>query len=298
MNVVQSEPRSLSALCTLLGYTRQAYYHTAKTLQKQSFQEDLLIKEVLHHRKTQRNIGTRKLLPLIDVFMRDHNMLIGREALFNVLRDNGLLIRKRKRIKPKTTDSSGWFHQYPNLIAGMIPDGPNQIWVSDITFISVKNDNAFLSLITDLYSRKIVGYYLCRNLTAYGTIQALRMAMRNNPSHDNLIHHSDRGSQYRCEQYRQILGNIRISMTEKGDPRENAVAERVNGILKTELLEEKYDSFEEARTAVEVAIGIYNTQRPHSSIDMLFPEKAHQMNGLIKQRWKNYYLLNKRRPNM
>ena len=181
------------------------------------------------------------------------------------LSEHNLLVRKKKRRKPITTFSDHWMRKYPNLIEGFYPTAPNQLWVSDITYIIVGNGFAYLSLITDAYSRKIVGFYLSIDLSAEGCICALEMALDNNPVLGRLIHHSDRGSQYCCSDYVKILNDnfIKISMTQNGDPRENAIAERVNGILKDELLDKSYLNYQEALRSVSIAISIYNHQRPH-----------------------------------
>ena len=179
--------------------------------------------------------------------------------------------------------------RYPNLAKGFEPNGSNQLWVSDITYIRVREGFAYLSLITDAYSRKIVGYHLSEDLTARGPVAALRMALKNNQERDGLIHHSDRGLQYYSARYMKLIGkNIRISMSEKSDPLENAIAERVNGILKQELLEKSFTSFTEATRQVDQAVTTYNNLRPHLSIDMLTPAEAHARTGEIKKRWKKY----------
>ncbi len=292
MNVSQRESRSITALCSLLGYTRQAYYQHKKQLEKESLQHDLLVDQVLSIRKKQKRIGGRKLLFLLEPFMQEHHISIGRDAFFNLLSERCLLVRKRKRNKPITTFSDHWMRKYPNLIEGFYPTAPNQLWVSDITYIVVGEGFAYLSLITDAYSRKIVGFYLSVDLSAEGCIRALNMALRNNRDDlGRLIHHSDRGSQYCCSDYVGILNDnfIRISMTQNGDPRENAIAERVNGILKDELLEKSYANYGQAVKGISVAISIYNHQRPHGSIDYLMPIEAHFRSGELKRRWKNYY---------
>lgn len=260
-------------------------------------QEDLLLQEVVSIRKTQKRIGTRKLLIMMNVFIQQHSISIGRDAFFEMLRDQGLLIRKRKRSKPQTTFSNHWLRKYQNLIIGFVPTAPNQLWVSDITYIHLDDGFAYLSLITDAYSHKIVGFYLCEDLSAKGCVQALKMALKNNPSHDNLIHHSDRGLQYCSHDYVELLtfNKIKISMTQNGDPLENAMAERVNGILKEELLEICYATFADAQIAVASAISTYNFQRPHSSVDMLTPVVAHTKTGELKKHWKNYYAIKKRK---
>lgn len=276
----------------MLGYTRQAYYQHKKQLEKESLQHDLLINEVIKIRKTQKRIGGRKLLFLLESFMEEHHISIGRDAFFDLLSERCLLVRKRKRNKPITTFSDHWMRKYPNLIEGFYPTAPNQLWVSDITYIVVGDGFAYLSLITDAYSRKIVGSYLSFDLSAEGCVKALNMALRSNKNDlGRLIHHSDRGSQYCCSDYVGILNDyfIRISMTQNGDPRENAIAERVNGILKDELLEKVYKNYGQAVKEVSIAISIYNHQRPHGSIDYLTPIEAHFRSGELKRRWKNYY---------
>jgi transposase InsO family protein len=291
INIGQSESRSIQTLCSLLGYSRQAFYKFIKHAEKEALQHDLILQEVLSIRKTQKRLGTRKLLFKMDGFMKEHQIEIGRDAMFDLLATHKLLVRKRKRRIPLTTFSDHWMRKYPNLIVDFIPTAPNQLWVSDITYITLKDDFAYLSLITDAYSRKIVGFYLSETLSADGCIKALQLALKNNPQLGRLIHHSDRGSQYCCADYVGILDKhfIKISMTQSGDPLENAIAERVNGILKDELLEKNYPNYEQARQAIAAAISIYNYQRPHSSIDMLTPIEAHLREGELKRRWKNYY---------
>ena len=178
----------------MLGFSRQAYYQQKKQSEKESLQHDLLITEVLEIRKTQKRLGTRKLLYKLGSFIEDHQITIGRDAFFNLLSERNLLVRKRKRRKPITTFSDHWMRKYPNLIEGFYPTAPNQLWVSDITYIVVGDGFAYLSLITDAYSRKIVGFYLSKDLSAEGCIRALKMALNNNPVLGRLIHHSDRGS--------------------------------------------------------------------------------------------------------
>jgi transposase InsO family protein len=279
----------------LLGYSRQAYYQCKRQSEKESLQHDLLINEVLTIRKTQKRLGCRKLLYKLEPFMQEHSVHIGRDAFFNVLSERGLLVRRRKRRKPITTFSDHWMRKHPNLIEGFYPTAPNQLWVSDITYILVGSGFAYLSLITDAYSRKIVGFYLSVDLSAEGCIRALKMALTKNPHLGRLIHHSDRGSQYCCSDYVKILNDyfIRISMTQNGDPKENAIAERVNGVLKDELLEKVYLDYNQAIRGVSAAISTYNHLRPHGSIDYLTPIEAHFRSGELKRRWKNYYVKRK-----
>jgi putative transposase len=290
MNIVHYEKQNLSSLCALLGYSRQAYYKNTKRVEREYFKIELLIQQILVIRYEQPKIGCRKLHYMLAVFMFEHDISIGRDALFDLMRSFNLLVRRRRR-KPLTTFSQHWLKKYPNLIKGLYPERPCQIWVSDITYIKIVNKHAYLSIITDVYSRMIVGYYLSEDLTAQGSHAALRMALRNKLRNSELIHHSDRGVQYCSYDYTKelYLAGIKISMAETGDPLENAIAERVNGILKAELLQKSYPNFELAALDVKKAIIIYNTKRPHSSIDMLTPAVAHISSGRLERRWKNYY---------
>jgi len=275
----------------LLGYSRQSYYQGVKYIQRKAYESDIIIEEVLRYRKHQKRLGTRKLLEEMQSFLVAHQFQIGRDAMFDLLAQRGMLVTKRKRRGCITTLSKHRFKKYPNIIREFIPIAPNQLWVSDITYIHLPNNFAYLSLITDAYSRKIVGFYLSKDLTAKGPQQALKMALKANPNITGLIHHSDRGVQYCCDAYVKLLqdNKIKISMTENGDPLENAIAERVNGILKSELLEEVFQNYEIAQTQVAIACSTYNHLRPHGSIDNLKPAEAHQKTGEIKKRWKNYW---------
>ena len=280
----------MSSLCLLLGYTRQAFYGYQNYQIKESLHAELIIQEVLKHRELHPRIGTRKLMVLLQTFSKQHQIALGRDALFELLREHNLLIRKRKR-RVQTTFSKHWLKKYPNLIKNYVPLEPNLLWASDITYIIVADEFAYLSLITDLYSRKIIGFYLSKTLEAIGCINALKMAMKATVNFENLIHHSDRGVQYCSHEYVKLLmeKGIKISMTENGDPLENAIAERVNGILKDEYLQHKYSSFEEAQKNVARIITIYNSLRPHSSCEMKTPSEAHQTKGELKRKWKSYY---------
>ena len=281
----------------MLGYSRQSYYQGVKFVQQKSYEADIIIEEVLRYRKHQKRIGTRKLLGEMDSFLKAHHFQIGRDSMFDLLAERGLLVTKRKRRGCVTTFSKHRFKKYPNIIRDFIPIAPNQLWVSDITYIHLDEGFAYLSLITDAYSRKIVGFYLSKDLSANGPLQALRMALKGNQNISDLIHHSDRGVQYCCDAYVKLLNDkeIKISMTEKGDPLENAIAERVNGILKQELLEEVFPNFATANRDVAIACSTYNHLRPHGSIDNLKPVDAHYKSGEINKRWKNYYQINKAR---
>jgi putative transposase len=280
----------------LLGYSRQGFYKAQKSHEQQCFEEELLVQQVQKNRVYQPRIGGRRLHHMLQSFLQQHQLSIGRDAFFEILLRNGLLVRRRKRKKPITTNSFHRYKKYKNLIKEFIPVSSNQLWVSDITYIHLKNGFGYLSLITDAYSRKIVGFYLSKTLEANGSIKALKMAFQNNMNIKNLIHHSDRGVQYCCNDYVRILKNkkVKISMTENGDPLENAIAERVNGILKDELLEEVYKDFSSAQEGIAKAISIYNHLRPHSSISYKTPIEVHNNNEPVERKWKNYYA--KRKP--
>jgi putative transposase len=236
-------------------------------------------------------IGTRKLYHMLTETLQEHKIKIGRDKLFDLMEDYAMLVRHRKRRKVSTTDSNHPFRKYPNLVRELQVRRPNQLWVSDITYIRIADGFGYLSLITDAYSRKIVGYCLHPTLQKAGPLAALKMALSTLPAiaADNLIHHSDRGRQYCCEAYVSVLKerNVTISMTEKGDPYENALAERMNKTLKEEfLLGNGFDSFQPGAASVSKAVNTYNTLRPHDSCNHLTPDQAHQQQGPIRMKWK------------
>ena len=252
----------------------------------------LVLTQIALIRKELPKVGTRKLQYLLKDFFVQHGIKMGRDALFSLLMEEGLLVKKRKR-KVSTTNSRHRFRKYPNLVRELELVRSEQVWVSDITYIALQKSFCYLSLITDAYSKKIVGYNLEATLETEGCVKALAMALstRSTPSKHGLIHHSDRGIQYCSTAYVQLLlsAHISISMTEKSDPYENAVAERINGILKDEFnLGNTFQNIHQAHSVVQESITLYNSKRPHSSIGYLTPDKAHIENvGLIKQ-WKTY----------
>lgn len=292
MRTEHKEPASkIEVCCSLLGHSRQAYYGGKKHVEKKALQEELIAQRVIAERKIQKRLGGRKLFIKMHDFLQEQRIKIGRDTFFSVLEKHHLLLRRRNR-KVMTTNSRHCFKKYPNLIREFEPIFPNQLWVADITYIRIGAGFGYLSLITDGYSRKIVGFCLSRDYTAKGCIAALKMGLDNNKNIGQLIHHSDRGTQYCCHEYVALLNHygVKISMTEKKDPLENAIAERLNGILKMELLEEIFPSFEVAKLAIAEAVNIYNNHRPHSSISNYYPEQAHTLYGVeLKRLWKNYY---------
>ena len=271
--------------------TRQSFYKKGWEATQKSMAHAIILKIVNEIRIKMPRIGARKLHYLLQEPLKAHKIEIGRDRLFDLLSDHGLLVRRRKRYA-RTTDSNHRFRKYTNLIKELDVVRPDQLWVSDITYLTLKEGFCYLSLVTDAYSRRIVGYYLSKGLEADGCIRALLMAIaaRKNPDLP-LIHHSDRGIQYCCNDYVRMLNSneMGISMAQKGDPYENAIAERINGILKTEFnLAATFDEFEQASTAVNQSIMVYNEVRPHGSCDYLTPNEAHEKQGLLSHRWKNY----------
>ena len=254
-----------------------------------------MLGEVKRIRSLHRRIGTRKLYEMLQPLMQEHAIKMGRDALFNILSANHLLVRKRKR-RIKTTNSYHWLRKYPNLIRELVPTAINELWVSDITYWKLKSNPVYISFITDVYSHKIVGYQLADTMEAIESVAALQMALSGlrPESHLNLIHHSDRGIQYCSHAYVKLLqdNNIKISMTENGDPLENAVAERINGIIKDEYLETyEIDTIKEAKELLKAVVDLYNNERPHMSIGNLSPNTVHEAMKEIKAKrlWKNYY---------
>ena len=282
---------SKKTLCALFGRTRHALYDHLYRQQHDILTDDIILQYVSQIRSQLPRLGTRKLHHKLLPLLAEHDIEVGRDYLFGLLGDHKLLIRRRKR-KAITTNSRHWMRTYDNLAKDIICTRPEQLWVSDITFIRLGNQWGYLSLITDAYSRQIMGYCLRTDMTAQGCVEALQMALGNRTyPHESLMHHSDRGSQYCSSPYVRLLteNRIAISMTQNGDPYENALAERMNGILKAEfnLYSNQYN-FAQASQFIKASIHTYNHQRPHSSCDFLTPAEAHQQQGLLKKRWKKY----------
>lgn len=240
-------------------------------------------------RKQMPRLGGKKVYRKICSELQQLPVKMGRDKLFDFMRENKMLVKRKKNFT-KTTNSMHRFRKHPNLINGLEISRPEQVWVSDITYIRTLVGFVFLSLITDVYSKKIMGHYLSDNLKTEGTLRALKMAMAHRKYPDKpLIHHSDRGLQYCAPVYTGMLSDnhIDISMTQSYDPYENAVAERVNGILKDEF--EIGDGFvDQKHAAMEIkhAISVYNNERPHLSCDYLTPAIAHTKSEILKKHWK------------
>jgi hypothetical protein len=247
----------LAKLCGWFGVTRQAYYQNGWKGIEISIEEDLLLKEVLSIRKNHKRMGTRKLYEKLFPFMLDHQIKMGRDALFDLLSSNHLLVRKRKR-RIQTTQSFHWLRKYPNLIREFIPTGPNQLWVSDITYWKINGGHVYISFITDAYSHKVVGFHVAQTLEAVESVQALKMALSGlfmePDGHFQLIHHSDRGVQY--------------------------------------LNDNQVKSIEEAREVLTRSVRLYNEDRPHMSIGNQYPSLVHEQKIQTERLWKNYYKRN------
>lgn len=281
----------LSRLCRLLGVTRQAYYQHFWHETEVNTEQELVLKEIRAIRTNHRYIGTRKLYEMIQPFLLEHQIKMGRDALFDLLAANQMLVRKKKR-KVYTTNSFHWLKKYPNLIKEFTPKTINELWVADITYWKVNNEYLYISFLTDAYSHKIVGYHVAETLEALGPLEALKMAiLKVKDPIVNLCHHSDRGIQYCSQEYTSLLkeNNISISMTETGDPLDNAIAERVNGIIKNEYLcSYEVKDIAQARILLDQVINLYNTERPHMSIGNLTPEIIHEKEIKTERIWKNY----------
>jgi transposase InsO family protein len=283
---------SKEVLCRLFGKTRHAYYDHQWRRQDQTLKDDIILQLVHKIRNASLpRLGTRKLLLLLKPELDVHQIQVGRDYLFDLLQEHKLLIRRRKR-KVFTTDSRHWMRKYANLTKDLIITRPEQLWVSDITYIRMSNQWGYLSLITDAYSHQIMGIGFRSDLLALGCLEALQMAYDNRSyGQHSLIHHSDRGCQYCCKEYVDLLNaqHIAISMTERGDPYENALAERMNGIIKEEFnLYSSQENFENTYQRILKSVTAYNEIRPHGSCDNLTPCQAHKKEWELKKRWKNY----------
>lgn len=272
----------------MFGFSRQSYYKKKSSRLDRNTDLKKVRDIVVRIRCSMPRIGTRKLYFLIKEELSVLNINMGRDVLFKFLKAEHLLI-KPKRSYVKTTDSTHWMRKYPNIAKDIVVTAPEQLWVSDITYIKTDKGYEYLSLVTDAYSKKIMGYQLLDNLTTQGPLTALEIALKNRKYTHQLTHHSDRGLQYCSADYIKKLNenNVQISMTEKGDPYENAIAERINGILKYEfLIVDGFKNHQEARDVIEESIEIYNQKRPHMSCQMLTPNNAHKQNEVPLKKWK------------
>ena len=288
----------VTSLCELLGVSTQAYYKHGDTDLRKLAEEAFCVEFIKHVRQKDRGIGGGKLWKMYRKEFGDEHS-VGYNRFYDIIEKYSLKVRKKRR-RAKTTDSDHDLPLYPNLVKELIPLRPNQLWVSDITYMVIylnaetgEYDFCYLALVTDYYTKEIIGWCVGETLEAKFAMKALTMALsrlNGNPAED-LIHHSDRGVQYASYDYTKLLKehHIKISMTECGDPKDNAVAERVNGIIKNELLMGMaFFSIEEVRKALEVAIDFYNNERPHMSLDWKTPAQAALCTGELEKKWKSY----------
>lgn len=278
---------SITSVSRQLGYSKQAYYKSKSNQEKKNWYATIAKQKVLAIRKQLPRLGARKLYYLLQEEFKRENIKIGRDKLITLLRNEGLLIIKKKRYT-KTTNSKHWLHKHPDLIKGVRVNRPEQIWVADITYITITEGFVYLHLITDAYSKQVMGYCVSKDLAAAATIKALQMALQKRKYNEHLIHHSDRGLQYCSAGYVKILeqNNIAISMTQDGNPYDNAIAERVNGILKDEFgLYEIFSGITEVEKQTEQSILLYNSKRPHLSCQMYTPEQMHNQSERKIKTW-------------
>jgi putative transposase len=264
-------------IATALGFTRQ-YFYKLENQTAQEAQKKIAVKKLVdQYRKLLPRLGTRKLYHLFKDQLRELQLKFGRDKLFDLLRELNLLIHPKRRYV-QTTMSKHWLRKWPNLIKGMTIEKPDQVWVSDITYIKTEEGNCYLNMITDAFSRKIVGYAVDRTMETSSMIEALKMAAKNKIHQISTIHHSDRGLQYCSKEYCELTwkNNIQLSMTENSDPYENALAERMNRSIKEEFgLDRKLKSLQQVCELLKESIYLYNTIRPHLSLKMKTPEEVY-----------------------
>ena len=266
-----------------MGYSRQYFYKHSKEQQQRTVQE-LQVKQLVDkERKVLSRLGCRKLHHQIRDSLEAQEIRFGRDKLFTLLRKHGMLIVPKRRYV-QTTMSKHWLRKYPNLVKGLVVKRPDEVWVSDITYLKTDEGNCYLNMVTDVYSRKIMGYAIADNMEATQMKQALRMAVGNRENKHPLIHHSDRGLQYCSAEYVSIADQhqIKMSMTENGDPYENALAERMNRTLKEEFgLGRVLRSKLHAKLLTEEAIELYNNRRPHLSLNMQTPQSVYKQKSQL-----------------
>jgi putative transposase len=272
---------SISAACRHYGISRQAYYQQLSSEQTKLERDTVVVELVQQKRLQQPRVGTRKLHYLLRNPFKERCVKLGRDGLFDLLRTARLLVPTR-RAYHKTTDSHHRFRKHPNLLKDgpqkVTATRPEEVWVADITYIPTQQKCVYLSLITDAYSRRIMGYHVHSSLQTEEVGRALKMAIKGRKTRARLIHHSDRGIQY-CSNYYQRIHekyDITCSMTDGYDCYQNALAERVNGILKNEFLLQTPKSLEEATQMIKESIHIYNYERPHLALKYKTPDAVHQ----------------------
>ena len=273
----------------MFGISKQAYHQRIRADKQKEKVQEIVLKEVAKIRKRKSQTGTRKLMKELQPALQKHNIKMGRDALFDLLRYRGSLVRKTKRFHI-TTDSKHFYYTSPNLIKELEIKHSEQVFVSDITYIKTDEGHAYLALVTDAYSKKIMGWSFDDNMKVSMVKEALTMAHSNcKYDHKSIIHHSDRGLQYCCPDYTEFAKQkgFVMSTTQQSDPYENAIAERINGILKYEFgLRKTIASIAISRAMIKEAVEIYNTERLHWSLDLKTPQMVH--NAYNQQKYKSY----------
>lgn len=271
---------SVVAVCRRLRMSRQNFYFRRKERERRGVDEDLVVALVQRERQLQTRLGTRKLRVVLQKDLEEAGVTIGRDRLFEVLRQRELLVPPRVAEFPRTTNSHHYLPVFTNRIKDLEVQRPNQVWVADITYLRTEAGFLYLALLTDKASRKIVGYHCGDSLESEGCLRALEKALGDLPEGARPIHHSDRGSQYCCHRYVDRLQKrgLGISMTEVDHCAENALAERMNGILKSEYgLGREFRTKADAHLAVDQAVHLYNTRRPHTALKFRVPAEVHSL---------------------
>lgn len=268
---------SLSRACRLLGITRQAVYQRERRIDQRSLALAPVKDLVMDLRRFMPRLGGRKLYFLLKPTFEERGIKLGRDGFFDYLREHRLLVQPVKRYT-KTTHSRHWMKKHPNRLESEKINRAEQAFVSDITYVETEAGVHYLSLVTDAYSRKIMGYEVSDDMRAESVVKALRLAARQRKTHRPLIHHSDRGLQYCSAIYQQEINRhgMTPSMTDGYDCYQNALAERVNGILKQEFLLYRCRTLKELKGLVRESVDIYNRLRPHLSLGMKTPEQVHE----------------------
>jgi len=270
---------SISELTRKLGMTRQNFYKGRIARRREEVDAGLVVQLVRAERALQPRLGGRKLFKILAPVLENEGVKLGRDRFFAILCEKGLLVPPLPK-SPRTTRFEPCLPVFHNLVAGLVLTGPNQAWAADITYIRTDEGFLYLSLITDMWSRKIVGFHVGDSLETEGALLALVMALVSLRCSEKPVHHSDRGCQYASHLYVGKLteAGLQISMTEELHCYENAMAERVNGILKQEYyIGSCFRNKNQAKAAVKEAVYLYNTRRPHKSLYYETPEKMHRM---------------------
>ena len=264
-----------------MGISRQAYYKRVACERHRQDKHATVVALVRDERRSQQRIGTRKLHHMLHEPLQRQGIKIGRDAMFEVLRDASMLVRPPRAFH-KTTNSRHFYRRHPNLLKDgphkVVPTGCEQVWVADITYLRTKEKMVYVSLITDAYSRKIMGWHVHDGLGTDQVSEAFKMALRQRGTHQPLLHHSDRGIQYCSGEYQRIHARhgVTCSMTDGYDCYQNALAERVNGILKMEYLLQTPADLKQARRMVGESVRLYNEKRPHLSLKYETPDAMHR----------------------